>query len=56
MAIKMRKAAMQLTFREGKPTVFKLRQLVYPAIKHKNLIKYISFLSLCHFWGKIYMF
>ena len=32
-----------------KPTVYKLRQLVYPAIKHKNLIKYISFLSLCHF-------
>jgi len=42
MAIKMRKAAMQLTFREGKPTVYKLRQLVFPAIKHKNLIKYIA--------------
>lgn len=40
--IKMRRTVMSLTYREGKPTVYKLRQLVFPGIKHEQLVKYIS--------------
>ena len=38
----MRRSAVTLSFREGKPTVYKLRQLIFPGIKHKQLVKYIS--------------
>lgn len=40
--IKMFRAKSRLTFREGKPEVYKLRQLIYPTIKEKDLIKYIA--------------
>lgn len=40
--IKMRRSAVTLSYREGKPTVYKLRQLIFPGIKHKQLVKYIS--------------
>lgn len=38
----MRRTLMQLTYREGKPQCYKLRQLVYPGIKHQQLVKYIA--------------
>lgn len=38
----MRRTVMALTYREGKPKVYKLRQLVYPGIKHEQLVKYIA--------------
>ena len=40
--VKMRKSQRQLTYMEGKPTVYQLRQLIYAPIKEKDLIKYIS--------------
>ena len=40
--VKMRKSQRQLSFMEGKPTVYQLRQLIYAPIKEKDLIKYIS--------------
>lgn len=40
--IKMRKAAVRLSMQEDKPTVFMLRQLTYPMVKPKDLVKYIS--------------
>ena len=40
--IKMYRKQRKLDFRETKPTVYQLRQLTYPVIKEKNLIKYIA--------------
>ena len=40
--VKMRKSQRQLTYMEGKPTVYQLKQLIYAPIKEKDLIKYIS--------------
>lgn len=40
--IKMFRTRTVLNYRETKPEVFKLRQLIYPTIKEKDLIKYIA--------------
>ena len=40
--IKMRKTVGRLGFLDEKPTVYKLRQLTYPMVKPKDLVKYIS--------------
>lgn len=40
--IKYFKTKTRLTYREGKPEVYKLRQLTYPPIKEKDLIKYAA--------------
>ena len=42
MALQYRKTKTRLTYREGKPEVYKLRQLTYPPIKEKDLIKYAA--------------
>ncbi|MBR0046251.1 MAG: HU family DNA-binding protein [Bacteroidaceae bacterium] len=38
MGIQARKAKMRLTYREGKPEVYKLRQLTYPAVTFTQLV------------------
>ena len=38
----MRKVASRLSFKEGKPQGYQLRQLVYAPIKEKDLIKYMA--------------
>ncbi len=40
--VKMRKVASRLSFKEGKPQGYQLRQLVYAPIKEKDLIKYMA--------------
>lgn len=40
--VKMRKVATRLSFKEGKPQGYQLRQLVYAPIKEKDLIKYMA--------------
>lgn len=42
MGLKMRKSASILHYRDTKPTVYKLRQLTYPPIKEKALVKYVA--------------
>ena len=38
----MHRTAYKLTYREGKPDVFKLRQLTFPPIKKDHLVEYIA--------------
>ena len=42
MGLQYRKAKVKLGFREGKPEVYKLRQLIYPPIKEEDLVKYAA--------------
>lgn len=42
MGIRYRKVATKLNMLEGKPTVYQLRQMVYPAISEKDLVKYAA--------------
>ena len=39
--VKMFRRAKVLNYRDEKPTVYKLQQLTYPAIKEKDLVRYI---------------
>lgn len=42
MAIQFRRVATRLGFRENKPVVYKIRQLTYPPVKEKDLVKYAA--------------
>ena len=46
MGIMVRKAKMKLTYREGKPEVYKLRQLTYPQVSYEQLCSMIQIVGV----------
>ncbi len=46
MGLMYRKAKMRLTYREGKPEVFKLRQLTYPQVSYEQLCGMIQIVGV----------